>query len=530
MERVTEFCSSFSFEHTPIKHFLFQLKNDIVATRGIILSAQRIFSAYPNPMDARNPFSAAQHALCIYPWEKGVSATNWLPPLGLEYISAAIKKTGARTRLVDMRFEPDPEQLRQMQAEVICISANWEDQLSLLPFLTGLFKPDQSIIVGGRAATFSTEEIFRTCTNVDFVVRGDGEETISELFSGRPLDAIDGLSYRVNGSVRHNPNRRFDSFPENIIPDREGRRQPYRVRMGKVETGITLDMLSSSRGCPFHCKFCTFSRTPLGEKRPWTGRSPQAVVAELETLAADNVLFTDDHFAADINRVEELCDLIIERNIKKTIGVALRIEVASHDAVLAKLWKAGFKFLSLGIESTSDKTLRELEKGFDTARAREACRRLSKYPFLLVGYFIVGNLGETEEDMLKIADFARDLGLDFIYPSYLKMEQASPLEEMVKQSGGSYYVDSKGYICSKAYSRDRLKSIRKQIHRRFYSVPHILSILRKVFQHRMMGWRNVVTMVLCGLKHTSNRRKLIQSQQRSKAFAQAKQSREVGIK
>ncbi len=473
-------------------------------------------------MDTGKIFPPAQHALCIYPWRKGVSPANWLPPLGLEYISASIKRTGAHTRLVDMRYEPDPEQLRQIPAEAVCISANWEDQISLLPMLTGLFKPDQSIIVGGRAATFSTEEIFGTCPAVDFVVRGDGEETISEMFSGRSLDEIDGLSYRSNGSVRHNPNRRFDRFPENIIPDRDGRRQPYRLRMGTVETGIALDMLSSSRGCPFHCKFCTFSRTPLGEKRPWTGRSPQAVVAELETLAADNVLFTDDHFAADIKRVEEMCDLIIERNIKKTIGVALRIEVAFHDAVLAKLWKAGFKFLSLGIESTSDATLRELEKGFDTAGAREACRRLRKHPFLLVGYFIVGNPGESEEDMLRIADFARELRLDLIYPSYLKMEQGSPLEDMVAQSGGAYYVDRKGYICSTEYSRDRLKSIRKRMHRRFYSLPHVLSILRKVFQHRMMGWRDVVTMMRCALKHASNRRKLIEEQQRIKALAQEK--------
>ena len=480
-------------------------------------------------MDARNTFPSTERTLCIYPWGKGVSATNWLPPLGMEYISAAINKIGVSTRLVDMRFEPDPELLGQLPAEAICISANWEDQLPLLPFLTGLFKPGQSIVVGGRAATFSTEEIFRTCPNVDFVVRGDGEETISELFSGKPLDAIDGLSYRANGSVRHNPNRRFDSFPESIIPDREGRRQPYRVRMGTVETGIALDMLSSSRGCPFHCKFCTFSRTPLGEKRPWTGRSPHAVVAELESLAADNVLFTDDHFAADIRRVDELCDLIIDRNIKKTMGVALRIEVAFHDSVLAKLWKAGFKFLSLGIESTSDATLREMEKGFDTARVREACRRLRKYPFLLAGYFIVGNPGETEADMLRIAEFARELGLDFIYPSYLKMERASPLEAMVKQSGGAYYVDGKGYICSREYSRDRLKSIRKRIHRRFYSIPHVLSVLGKVFRHRMMGWRDVAIMMRCALKHTSNRRNIIQEQRRVKALAIAKQKRKSRV-
>jgi radical SAM superfamily enzyme YgiQ (UPF0313 family) len=269
-------------------------------------------------MDPRNTFSSTRNALCIYPWGKGVSATNWLPPLGLEYISSAIQQTGVATHLVDMRFEPAPEHLSQLQAETICISANWEDQLSMLPFLTSLFKPDQRIIVGGRAASWNTEEIFKTCPHVDVVVRGDGEETILDLFSGMQLKTITGLSYRGNGSIHHNPHRRFDSVPENIFPDREGRRSDYQVRMGKVETGIAIDLLSSSRGCPFHCKFCTFSRNPLGEKRPWAGRSPQSVVAELEGLKADHILFTDDHFAADINRVGEICDLIMQRNIKKS--------------------------------------------------------------------------------------------------------------------------------------------------------------------------------------------------------------------
>lgn len=469
-------------------------------------------------MKPGNPFSSKRNALCIYPWQRGISATNWLPPLGLEYISAAIKQAGVDTHLVDMRFEPDPEHLRQLKAEAICISANWEDQLSMLPLLTGLFRPDQTIIVGGRAASLSTEEIFRTCPNVDAVVRGDGEETVGELFSGKQIGTISGLSYRAHGSVHHNPHRRFDEIPESIFPDRQGRRHTYQVRMGTVETGIPIDMLSSSRGCPFHCKFCTFSRNPLGEKRPWTGRSPRSVVAELEGLQADHILFTDDHFAADIRRVEEICGLIIEKNIKKTLAVALRIEVAFHDAVLDKLWKAGFRFLSLGIESTSDRTLGALEKGFDTTRVRAACRRLRKYPFLLIGYFIVGNIGETEEDMLNIADFAHELGLDFIYPSYLKMERYSPLEDMVKQSGGTYYVDGKGYICSKDYSRDDLKSIRKRIHRRFYSIPQTLSIAGKVFQSRLMSRRTALAMALCGLKHTGNRKKIIQEQQRLKAL------------
>ena len=134
-----------------------------------------------------NAFKQLPHthtALCIFPWEEGVSATNWLPPLGLEYISAAIENVGITTHIVDMRFEDAPGPLATFPAEAICISVNWEDQLPLLPRLVEQFTSDQTIIVGGRAASFNTLEVFDRCPQATIVVRGDGEETIREIFSG----------------------------------------------------------------------------------------------------------------------------------------------------------------------------------------------------------------------------------------------------------------------------------------------------------------------------------------------------------
>jgi len=459
-------------------------------------------------------FIDCRNVLCVYPWKCGISVTNWLPPLGLEYISTSIEKIGIRTDIVDMRFEPDPAPLAECSAETLCISANWEDQLTILPWLTEHFKKDQLIIIGGRAASFNTEEVLKSCPQVTIVVRGDGEETTKEIFSGKPIEEITGLSYRKDGKIFHNPGRRFNTIPEDIYPNRSKRRYPYHIRMGDFDTGTPLDLLSSSRGCPFNCKFCTFSRNPLGEKRHWVGRSPQSVVRELEGIEAKYVLFTDDHFAADIKRVEAICDLILLKKVKKILGVALRIEVAFHQEVLKKMFKAGFRFLSLGIESTKDKTLLEMEKGFDTAKAREACKLLRKCPFILLGYFLIGNIGENEKDMLKIADFAQELGLDFIYPSYLKIEKHSQFEEVVNTSPG-YYVDKKGFICSKRYSRDHLKSIRRRIHRRFYTTSKFFAIARKVFQNHLFSWRDVLKISLCGWRHNRDRTKRIKQQHQS---------------
>ncbi|MBW1823547.1 MAG: B12-binding domain-containing radical SAM protein [Deltaproteobacteria bacterium] len=456
-------------------------------------------------------FNECPNVLCIYPWKQGIGVANWLPPLGLEYISASIEKNGIHTDIIDMRFESDPAPLAEYSAKVICISVNWEDQLTILPWLIKQFKSDKIIIIGGRVASFNVKEILQNCPQVKIVVRGDGEQTIREIFSEKPLEEITGLSYRKNDRIFHNPPRRSNVISEDISPDRSKRKNPYHIRIGDFDTGIPFDLLSSSKGCPFNCKFCTFNRNPLGEKRQWTGRSPQSVVKELEEIEAQYVLFTDDYFAADIKRVEAICDLILLKKVKKTLGMALRIEVAFHEEVLKKLFKAGFRFLSLGIESTKDKTLLEMEKGFDTAKVREACRLLRKHPFILLGYFLIGNIGENEGDMLKIADFAQELGLDIIYPIYLKLEKYSQLEELVKKSP-EYYIDNKGFICSKRYSRDHLKSIRHRIHRRFYKISKMLAIAHKVLQNNLFSWRDALKILFFGMRHRRKRTKRIKQQ------------------
>lgn len=460
-------------------------------------------------------FNDCRNVLCIYPWKTGVSLTNWLPPLGLEYISASIETMGIHTDIVDMRFESDMTHFFEYPAEAVCMSVNWDDQLTILPWLIRYLKPDQLIIVGGRAASFHSEEILQDCTQVKIVVRGDGEQTIQEVFSGKPIEEIKSISYRKNGKIFHNPARHVNIIPEDIFPNRSERKNPYHLRMGDFDTGIPLDLLSSSRGCPFNCKFCTFNRNPLGEKRPWVGRSPQSIVKELEEIEAQYVLFTDDHFAADIKRVEAICDLILLKKVRKTLGLALRLEVAFYPEVLRKMFEAGFKFLSLGIESTKDETLSEMGKGFDIAKIREAFALLKKYPFILIGYFLIGSKGEDEDDMLRIADFARELGLDFIYPSYLKMEKYSRFKEVIHASA-EYYVDKKGFVCSKRYSRDRLKSIRRRVHRRFYTISRFFSIACKLLHHRFFSRQDLFKLLLCGWRHSRDRLQRIKRQRQLK--------------
>ena len=212
---------------------------------------------------------------------------------------------------------------------------------------------------------------------------------------------------------------------------------------------------------------------------------------ELAEIEAPVVAFTDDLFTYDMDRVERICDLILERGIRKKYLVNARLEIARRPDLLRKMERAGFFLLMLGIESTQDKTLRSMRKGFDTARIREYFQVLRHSSMVLHGYFMVGSIGESAEEMLDTAAFAHELGVDTIALSVLRTSPYSGLEELVAATPG-YHIAPSGKIYSDACSVHELREIRRQIHREFYTSRQLLRLARK-------GCRNGAARVLPGL-------------------------------
>ena len=260
----------------------------------------------------------------------------------------------------------------------------------------------------------------------------------------------------------------------------------YSVPADPSFAGVAIDAIASSRGCPFNCTFCSFDRNPWGQKRPWSARSPESVVRELEETDAKYVIFVDDNFTHDMDRVAAICDLIQRRGIRKRYAVNARVEIARRPDVLRKMERAGFSVLLLGIESAQDRTLRSMKKGFGTKRLREYFRVLRKTRMILHGYFIIGSIGETEEEMMEIAPFARALGLDSLGLSPLRNSRYSGLEELVAVNP-AYHIKANGEIFSDALSTARLREIRHSICRHFYWRPgQVLSMLTKMLRNELM--------------------------------------------
>jgi hypothetical protein len=142
--------------------------------------------------------------------------------------------------------------------------------------------------------------------------------------------------------------------------------------------------------------------------------------------------------------------------------------------------RAGFAVLLLGIESAQDGTLRSMGKGFTTGLAREHFRVLRRSGMLLVGYFIVGNVGETEAEMLEIAPFARELGVDVQVLSTLRNEPYSGMDELIARTPGYHSApDGLRHVYSDRYPVAHLRRLQRRLYRRFYTPGQVLRTVKK---------------------------------------------------
>ncbi|MFH1920165.1 MAG: radical SAM protein [Planctomycetota bacterium] len=430
-----------------------------------------------------------RHVVCVFPYRRRRSSLTSFPPLGLEYVAAALRPHAERIDLVNFRHErtPSTQPFLRPETDLVCYSINWRKDLELIRDDINALPPGVMTILGGRTATEDPCYWLQACPNVDAVVCGDGEQAIAEIAEGRPWSEVAGLTHRGDdGQFVHNPPRANAPLDDDLMPARELRRRSYFLTTKDVSTGITIDKVAGSRGCPFNCKFCSFAVNPWGVKRSWAPRSVESIVREIEQIDADLIFFVDDVFTHQPDRVAEICDLLIAKKIRKHYIVNARLEIAKRPDIIRKMEQAGFLAMLIGVESTQDATLKSMGKGFTVERVRQRFEVLRKSKMIINAYFIVGNIGETEEQMLSTATFARSIGVDLVQVSRLRNEPHSGLNQLVEQTPG-YHTDADGFVYSDDYSSQHIANLRKRIDRRFHSPLHAAGVVIKLL--RILHWR-----------------------------------------
>ena len=303
-------------------------------------------------------------------------------------------------------------------------------------------------MVGGYDPSLATEAWTGETPGVDFVVRGEGEETFSDLLRALetrgPLDRIPGLSFRENGGFRHNPPRPIRPLEDDSLrlPNRKAR-----VLGGYTLLGRPIDAVETSRGCTFDCSFCSIIAM---RGRNFHRRGFERVIADIRDArehGARAIFIVDDNITLDVKRFEALCDAIVEAGLADVEYVvqAMTSAIADHGATLApKMRRAGFRYVFLGIENVLDEDLgflkaeaknRRHENGRAAGNATlQAIEHIHRNDMLVVGGLIVGNPGDTRESIEANLEFARRY-VDWPYIQHPTPYPGTPMTKELLERG-----------------------------------------------------------------------------------------------
>jgi len=365
--------------------------------------------------------------LLIYPFFKPRRDRSVFrfPPLGLGYIAANLQQAGHSVSLLDCTFMKRDDALNKAmatKAEVVgifCMVTLVEDCLWFAQSLRGQCR---LLIAGGPLPTCDPLPFL---DDFDVVVRGEGEQTMIELLRAWEEDSdwnsVSGIYYRNQafaqeaGEARH-----LETMVRPFIKDLDRLPFPARqifpnesyIRFGKKKYGYSITTVMSTRGCPFHCEFC--SNVVFGGS--YRERSPGSVVNEIEealALGYDRIAFADDVFTLNRRRVFAICAEIKKRNLHFNWECLGRVDIMDYPTAL-EMKTAGCTRIYFGIESGNDRILKLMKKQITTAQARHAVEVAHKAGLEVGAFFILFYPGETDETVLESLRYATSLPLDYL--------------------------------------------------------------------------------------------------------------------
>jgi anaerobic magnesium-protoporphyrin IX monomethyl ester cyclase len=360
-------------------------------------------------------------------------------PLGTLYAASALTAGNISVAVFDTMLEaPEPgfaNALKQLGPKLVVI---YEDDFNFLSkmCLTRMRElawqlaheaqeAGAVVIAHGSDATDQAEAYLRN--GVDFVLRGEAEQTLVELCSSilsksfyldiPGLVYLDEMGNVVQSATMTPKNASWNALPK---PARELiDLEPYRRAWTSAHGHFSANVVAS-RGCPYRCNWC--AKPISGDK--FQIRPARLVAAEIRELkemyGVQHIWFGDDVFALNHHWVQEFANEIEAMRCALPFKIQSRADLMTHTTVAA-LKRAGCAEVWMGVESGSQKILNAMDKGLRvsdviTARSRLADEGIRACYFLQFGY-----PGETWEDIQQTIELVRnthpdDIGISFSYP------------------------------------------------------------------------------------------------------------------
>ncbi|MBI4847426.1 MAG: B12-binding domain-containing radical SAM protein [Nitrospirae bacterium] len=337
-------------------------------------------------------------------------------PLAILSLGAYLEKQGIEVEYFDERIHKI-ERFKELVARkplLIGLSTMTCFQIKNTLRLSKLARkiaPEIPLVWGGTHPSMMAEQTLES-ELVDFVVKGEGEQTLLELVRAlqegkKDFSSIDGLGWKGNGKNTLNKDREFLDIETLPFPyDGKGKDilLEYLRRSSDTLENIGYE---SSRGCPHKCGFCYNVYFHKNVCRVKSVDKVRDELMKLKALGVNKLTFYDDTFlAGKKDMMLNILDLLRENNFKWIANV--RINTFSPE-LLKKFEDSGCVYLFFGVESPDDDVLKYIRKGQNRRMIDEGIATVSKGNIKTLYSLIIGLPNQTDEQLERTLDFADEI-------------------------------------------------------------------------------------------------------------------------
>ncbi|MGH2665137.1 B12-binding domain-containing radical SAM protein [Flavobacterium sp.] len=405
------------------------------------------------------------------------------PPLGLLYVSAYLLSKNISNDVFDSTFYSQSAQLDfilEKKPKVISIYTNLMTKIEVVKLIKKLKTATYNfpkIILGGPDVTFNLENYLRT--GADFLIIGEGEETTHELYNtimaNGDFSSVTGIAYLENDVVIKTSERtKFKELDELPLPNRDAIPNEKYLETWKNNHGESSMTISTQRGCPYTCKWCSTAVYGQSYRR----RPPHLVAQEMKMLKnkynPDAIWFVDDVFTISHKWLTAFHEEVVKQNAQIRFECITRAERLNEE-ILRLLKEAGCFRIWIGAESGSQKIIDAMDRRVDVNHVKKMIQDTNSLGIETGTFIMVGYPGEKETDITETIQYLKEAN-----PTHYTITIAYPIK------GTSLYNEIENNITVRPdweTSTDREIDFKRNYTRKYYDYA-VSKVVNEVEFHR----------------------------------------------
>jgi anaerobic magnesium-protoporphyrin IX monomethyl ester cyclase len=362
------------------------------------------------------------HGYFLHEDEKEKAIMRPYPPLGILYLSGYLKDKNVNHEVFDSTFSSEEEWISYVEVhkpKLIAFYTNLMTKVKILHLIDRLKKSDSfndtKFLLGGPDLTYNVENYMKF--GADFLVIGEGEETFHETISQfegyKEFEKVNGLVFKnEKGEIVKNPPRvKIRDVNELSFPNRNAIDLSQYLSTWKTHHGKSTINISTQRGCPYTCKWCSTAVYGQSYRR----RSAKLVVDEIEQLIKDYnpdaLWFVDDVFTVSHKWLDEFHKEMTERNVSIQFECITRAERLNEE-VLQKLKDIGCFRIWIGAESGSQRIIEKMDRKVELTTVKEMLQLTTKMGMESGTFIMLGYPTETMHDINLTIQYLKDANPD----------------------------------------------------------------------------------------------------------------------